>query len=159
MMMNTFFKELLNSSRAQALVSFDKQKRIPRSEPKAKKNAPLSPLFFFPSPLFLASLGLDDNTPRQINHARESDRLVRIVVHSKERRDGTRLFFIRNRGMFGKTETTENARVRAFALYFVFRLRHEFETEGRVHGQRGVVRVARDFAKTNRESSERTNDR
>ena len=61
--------------------------------------------------------------------------------------------------MFGKTETTENARVRAFALYFVFRLRHEFETEGRVYGQRGVVRVARDFAKTNRESGERTNDR
>ena len=148
MMINTFLE-----------MSFDKQKRIPRSEPKAKKNAPLSPLFFFPSPLFLASLGLDDNTPRQINHARESDRLVRIVVHSKERRDGTRLFFIRNRGMFGKTETTENARVRAFALYFVFRLRHEFETEGRVYGQRGVVRVARDFAKTNRESSERTNDR
>jgi len=61
--------------------------------------------------------------------------------------------------MFGKAETSENARVRAFALYFVFRLRHEFEKAGRVYGQRGVVRVARDFAKTDRESGERTNDR
>ena len=42
-----FLCELLNLSRAQALVSFDKQKRIPRSEPKAKKKrSSLSSLFF-----------------------------------------------------------------------------------------------------------------
>jgi hypothetical protein len=86
------FLRLMNSSRAQARVNFDEQKNsldFSLSQKRKKKRSSLSSLFFF---LLLSSFPpstLDDNTPRQINHARKSDRLVRIVVHSKERRDGT----------------------------------------------------------------------